>query len=311
VASKGASAARNTVALITTLGLASGIDYAVDIEHVSAVLKDQQLMDKIKRYRVLLAAARAAEADVRREDRALQSAAKPAIRVVNQTGFATPVVLPESLDYSFAREVAMGLPATLDLTTPDPFGAMQTLLDARKAALLSNRTYRVSCPRTFSQGTFRGTLSCSSDVTERDGTLTPQVVVTLESISEGLRFPDYEGRDKNLAVSAADNALVVANLTTQYLEVQSIAIYGGKDIQENPIVLSLAPEASNREPIPLRNLASDAILRRFRFDGVRKADLQRREHFAIAVKYRLGDGDNFKTFLGGKDVLLADVVRTR
>jgi hypothetical protein len=310
VAGKRASAARNAFALVTTLGLASGIDYVVDAQRVIAILRKQGIMEKIKQYHSVLAAASQAESDVLKQDKVLQSTATAAIRVENNTGFETPAIAPRWINYTFGRDVSIPAPRTIALTSGDPFGSARADIDGRKAELLKNRTYRVACPANFSQGEFRGKIACT-EVTEFAGSLAPQILVTLDSIDAGLRFPSFEGSDKNLLVHVADGAMVVSNLTQQYVEVQSIAVYGGKDIQENPLNLSLAPMVGNREPMRLRGLCNERIIQLFMLNGMRKKDLEKKVKFAIAIKYRVGDTGNFRTFYGERSVLLADLVSLR
>lgn len=310
VAGKRASAARNALAVVTTLGLASGIDYVVDTERVITVLRKQGVMEKVKQYHSLLTAASQAEEDVRKQDKVLASSATPAIRVENNTGFDTPTILTRSINYAIRREVSIPVPRSIDLTSNNPLGSARADIEAKKAELLQNRTYRVNCPANFSQGEFRGKISCS-EVTEVNGSLTPQILVELDSIDAGLRFPSFEGNDKNISVQVADGAMVIGNLTKQYVELQSIAVYGGNDIQENPINRSLAPMVENREPMRLRALSNERIIQLFTLNGMRKKDLERKVKFAIAVKYRIGDSENFRTYYGERNVLLADLVSVR
>jgi hypothetical protein len=306
-----ASAVRNILALGLTLGGASGGYYYIDTKLIDEILEQQKVMAKVGEYRSLLKAANDAQQEVSREDQALHARAVPAIRVDNRTGFATPTVRPDSIRYSLSRDGSVRAPIEIDLGITDPFARERALIESRRAGLLRDRSYRVVCQEEFSQGSFRGKVRCDPEVAESAGSLAPRVNVTLDAVYEGLQFPDYEGSNQHISVSVENDALTVTNLTKQYVEVRSIAIYGGRDVQENPMELSLAPSASNRDPIRLSKLTDSKIRSLFTFDGVRRQQLERQAKFGVAVKYRVGDGENFRTFYGDKNVVLRDLVSVR
>lgn len=305
---KGASVARNTVALPLSWGLATGVDYVVDNKQIIGILREQKLMEKMKGYLALVKIARDAEKEVRNQDALLQSNAVPIIRVQNNTGFAAPSITPRSIHYSFTREFLLRAPGRIDPAAADPFATARDSIAAGKAKLLLNRSYLMNCPANFEQAGFRGTVICDKEVTESNGTLKPAISVTLDALHRGTRFPAYEGRDKNISISIANNALVIGNLTNQYIEVQSLAVYGGKNIKENTLGLSLAPASENREPIPLEKLCDRSITDLFSFRGVRKSQVDKHVKFAIAAKYRVGESGNFRTFYEEKMVLLSDLI---
>lgn len=256
--------------------------------------------------------AQKAKDEVERLDRDLIKKAKTVVRIKNKTGFADPVIDPSSLRVSMSREVGFPLPDSILVTDPqNPSAALMAEIDNKKKAYLATQQFNLSCGNQFNQGPYNGFITCPANVRAYKGRLTPKVTVTLTSLSIGLRFPEYKAADKRLKATITNGQLYLANLTDKYMEIRSVAVYGGKEIQENEFEISLSPYMMNKEPISLERFASynKDLKKLFTFKKVRRQDVSgRKVKFGLAVKYRVGSGGNFETFHSTRDVPLVSLV---
>jgi hypothetical protein len=296
-ASAGASVGRNAVALITTLGLGSGIDYGVDTQKILTILESGDVLAKIERFDSVRQYAAKASNAVAAEDGALSKAAQPQIKVVNETGFPTPSITKSALRYSVRRDNGIAPPNSVELTqSSDPYAPLIAAIDAQKNQLMLERTFAVTCNDSITVAAFSASQQCANSVTVRNGILSPQISVTLKSIDLGVRYPDFQHSDGKIAATIKEGGLVVANLTGQYAEILSLSLYADKEIAELEVNMSLAPGAENRDPISMDRLANRSIREKFTMKGIRLADVRGKSvNYGLAVKYRLGDGNNFQT----------------
>lgn len=308
-ASAGASTARNAIALVTTLGLASGIDYRVNAELVAETIERHGLTEKIRNFVELRQFAEEVARNIEAHDQSLIRNAQPKVEVDNLTGFRAPDISSGMLRYSLSRTWDLAPPSSVDLTSSvDPFADVRADIRSQEAGILQDPVFDLSC-QPFTYDIFRGTLDCPESVTVQNGLLQPPISVTIDKIDAGVRYPDFAHDDGRLSVRVDDGGLVVANMTQEFVEVLSIAVYADREVRETDLEMSLAPGTENRTPMSMSRLAGTEIERKFTINGVRRSDLSGRfVSFGVAIKYRIGNQENFRTLYATDNVELVALV---
>jgi hypothetical protein len=299
--SVGTSAFVNVFAVATTLGTKVSRVLKLNDDLIRRIVTENRLLETIEAMGAGNAIAVQAMADVRAEDERVKNGLVPVITVTNLTGFPVRPITEKDLNIRLQRSTAI---PRLNEISPNSFeselGAYQLSVEQQKQALLAETTFDVACPSTASvmsgQARFLGTVTCDRAVVAKGPALQVRANVALERVSFGLSLPQIAAANKELAAVVSGKSLELTNRTGEYIEIASIAVYGGTQIIDNEQKLSLAPFATMT--LAMTGLISRDIAKLFTFDEVTASSLSGQSAvFGIAVKYRVGDGGNFATLL--------------
>lgn len=293
-----ASAGRNALATVLTFGLATGLDYRVDAEAVQRLLQDLNLMADVARFQALLRQVARSNAALQDSDKALIGRVQLQTRLDNRTGFELLPITPARIGLSMSRKVQLTLPLLTAVDGRLPFDAVETDLESTFQRFMREREFVVRCQSRLNGTEMTGTVQCPATVAAQNESLRPEVTVSVTGLSFGMRLPTLKSADRNLEIELVDGRLTITNLTDRYIEVKSVAVYSGKDVQENTVDLSIPPQSQNRPPIVLASLMDGRMRENFTFNNVtRQSVAGRSQGFGVAVKYRSGSGGNFDSLL--------------
>lgn len=295
VTSTASSVGRNLIAIPFTWGLAAGMDYSVDSESVRKVVIDLDLEKLARRYASLVQYSRDSNKALDQKDKELQVSTRFRLNLKNNTGFPDPVVSNIDIGFKFSRvENVESIGALIYAGDDSLFADAQARLKERYERLSRERNFTVRCATKYSVWHFDGDISCSTKLRYASSGDVPDVSVVLNSVSYGVRYPELKFKDKNISIEIRSGEMFISNLTGSFIEIKSIALYGGKEIVETPMDFSLSPLATHKKPFYLQKLASDQLTRMFTFNNIRKSDVNNKVvDFGVAVKYRVGNGGNF------------------
>ncbi|MEC4677608.1 MAG: hypothetical protein VST69_02495, partial [Nitrospirota bacterium] len=285
---------------IYLVGLTLGMTYSVDSGLLAEVVKEQGLIRISEELQALHLHAEKMEGDVLKYDLGLLEKVTPKLLVVNKTGFRQPNFKADRLSLSVSR------PESLNFYVPKRFlllgdrkklfAAQRDVLSHLKASYLAEEHFILSCDRNIREDIYNGILVCPDSVIKTEEGFSPEISLTWTSVSLGLLFPSLLGSNADLEVRLENGKLQLQNLTKGYLEVSSIALYGGSDIQENKVDFSLAPFGTFKKPKPISRFSSSEIRKLFTYDEVTFEVIRGKSiPFGIAIKYRSGNNENFET----------------
>lgn len=297
------SAARSVVAGVVTLGLGVGIDYTVDNKAVQQLVDDTKMLMLTDEYLEYKRTVDQINADVAADDRRLIAGAELNVKVNNLTGFKQPVVPPNLVGLGYRRDPVLSVPPLVTISGGSPFPALIRDAQLKKDAALAEREFAVRCNPSIPGIPFDSTVTCPSKTKMLNGKLTSTAEVKLTAASFGRRYPNFTAANKKVEIRVQNGLLSINNLTDQYLEIKSVAVYAGADVQENAKEISIPPQAMTKEPIAISGLVSSKMDRLFTFERVTKSSLAGVVNkFGVAVKFRSGEGGNFETLLYSRQI---------
>lgn len=296
-ASAGNSLGRNLFAIPLTWGLGVGVDYAVNTDAIVQTVRDLSIERLAKRMTETNTLAAALNSKLGIEDGDIKSKIAPDYVVTNNTGFSLPALNSKNSQFTLLRTDKIDAPKSIQYSGDDlAFNQVEQTMQEQYDAIRAERRYNVKCPADIRVNGFAGRISCPQQFTYRMPSDTIQIKVAIDSLSVGTKFPSLSMNDKNISVSVNNGTIYVQNATNSYIEIQSISIYGGKEVRENSINSSLSPQSSNKSPYYVANLGGDLITKMFTFNNVKLGDIRGKSiDFGIAIKYRVGNGSNFES----------------
>lgn len=224
--------------------------------------------------------------------------------VENMTAFQAPSITDQDVGVTLTIPSSFSVPDTIQYRGPETFASIRKQMEQQAQALVSKGEFKVECRSRYYRSSFEGRVYCPETLVYRSGSEVLTTKVQLQTYSGGTRFPSLNKSDRVLSVEVENNSLVVENLSSQYVEVSAITVYGGEHVLNTTVNMSLAPESRNSAH-SMEQYAGPTITRLFTFDKVSRVTGSR--NFGVAIKYRVGSGGNFETLLLRRNVQLASL----
>lgn len=307
-----ASVGRNAVALLTTAGLASGVDYKINVDAIKTALDQSDLASVLNAYEKLGRDVAAERKSLGELDAGLKQAAQPVIQARDASGLGLPADKSVLVKVRFSRDTSLEWPDPVDISGGvAAIASLEGAFRARAEELRTNPIFDVTC-EAGSPASYQVEITCDKSTTPVDGQLRPVVGVVLVSRSFEQSLPAIDGKDSRLTLAFSGDLLNLTNLTGEYIEVSAISFYGGSEITENEVSISLSPFASLKGGLQVGRMMSPELRKNFALTKVTHADVAGRTvPFGIAVKYRLGEGGNWATLLVRQQIPLVSLVSSR
>ncbi len=300
---------------IPTVAATLGTTYSVDSNLLAEVAKEQRLIQLSNALQDLHSHAEKMEEEVLIYDRELLKKVAPRLQVVNKTGFGRPDFKVDRLSLSVSRAESLSFDVPERFLLGDRtklFYAHRDKLSRLKESYFAEERFVLSCDRNVRDGIYNGVLSCPDFVNKTEEGFSPEISLTWASVSLGLLYPGLSGSNKDLNVRIQNGKLQLENLTKGYLEISSIALYGGAEIQENKIKRSLAPFGTFKKPMAISRFSNSEIRTLFTYDAVTFEDIRGKYlPFGIAIKYRSGNSGNFETLHLLEDISLEILIQEK
>jgi hypothetical protein len=308
---KSGSTVRNIVATPLTWGLAAGLNYEIDFESLTKIVEQLQLTTLGNRVWQSVDLVNKLNGNLSVIAKNVSITAPTKINVINNTGFTSPT-LPTNIagiNLEHAQQVT-----GVDRITYDGDLTVFTAIDEKTndqfESIKNSHKFRVRCMNSVIQiSGFSGSITCPNTFSYLNAKDALPLTYKLDTYSPGTRFPSLSGRDKSLSLKVEGGGIYLANETNAFIEVKSITIYGGKEVNDNKVEISFAPMSSNKAPFFVNDYANSTIVQMFTFNRVKVSDIAGKTRlFGVAIKYRVGNGGNFETLFIKRDVLLNSLI---
>lgn len=318
-----ATAARNVVSAVVTLGLASGSNREVDVAAVTDVLRDTGLMDGLARLSAAQARLNKQSSDYEAARRRSVDAAVKSLtlrlRVEDDSGLLPAGQSPQPLlDRVQRRAVAAPVsvsPLPAIGSVDERVAALQAQADAwaraREALPVQTRVTLGCGASKWRQ--FDITLRCPADIPP--GTQDVEIVAAVSQYDAPAVRPRLELKDKQLTARTDERGLWWSNQTDAYLEVREVSCYVQSEVITRKLTpaeyIPLAPRSDSRQPENWSDFCGSAAGERLKPGLVTAQQLAGKSlRFGLAVKYRKsGDATDRTLFQPQRSYPLLDLVK--
>ncbi|HET7772915.1 MAG TPA: hypothetical protein VFK82_03740 [Burkholderiaceae bacterium] len=298
----------NAIMIPFTAGLGVGRSVDVNVEGLRKTVEELKLDEVVRDYDATVAHVRRLNTELTEIERAASTNIEITPNLRNLTGFTPPALTRRQAQLSLRFGERIPAPAGVAYSNAGTLQALRDDASARAERIKAAASFAVGCASRFSERGFTGTVACPERIVYRGPADRLPVNFTAETFSGGTRFPSLNQRDKTLALQLDGNGITLSNLSNAYVEVKTVTVYGGTEVMNTDIDLSLAPQSANKTPLSVANYAGPTIRRLFTFDNITAADVNGKSRvFGVAIKYRVGSGGNFETLLIRRDIPLASL----
>lgn len=286
----GETALKKTIFTVFSLGVAALMETnvkAVDEEKLSAIIKQTNLIEKIKEYKKMKDSAQCECQKTQEEVKYFFDKIVIAPQIIDRSGFYINAKIVEA-----HKEIVNSLTCPIDLKE------ITYTISIRQV----DRRFNINIEPNFY------TLKYNLE----GYFLKPTVIITSKNFSQV--YPVYTNEDKSVLINFDSEKIWFTNKTEQFIQIKSLAIYYNGEISNINLgerSIELAPNATLREPLHIGAFSLENIQKMSNYKTTKDTAASQNILFGFAIKYRLVEQNIDRTLYKQNKYNLFNILKSK